>query len=158
MLRQKSSMGNKAPCLPAILMAMRTCWSNAHGIAQCSKSRATLDAPGSPHQATTCSVLPRQPPGQQSTKWQSNNTPIFLAILMAIAMQWYNTAHIVQWRRSRASLEATGRRHPTSTCSDNINWPYLNLFRRQHIENGRKAKGWLLITIGVQHIKLKGSI
>ncbi len=48
-------------------MAMRTRWSNARGIAQFRKSRATLDAPGRRHWVTTSSVLPQWPPGQQKT-------------------------------------------------------------------------------------------
>jgi hypothetical protein len=32
----------------------------------------------------------------------------------------YNTAHITQWRRSRASQEATGRRHQASIVADSI--------------------------------------
>ena len=127
-MRQKSTMGNKAPCPSAILMAMRMRWSKACGIARCSKTGATLDAPGSRHQAATRSVLPRQLPGQQSSKQQSNNTPTLLGVLMAIVMQRYNTAHIARWRRFRASPQATGCCHPTSTCSNNINWSYLPLF------------------------------
>ena len=107
---------------------MRTHWSDAQGIARCSKSRDALDAPGSCHRVTTHSVLPRRPPGQQSTKQQSSNTLTFLAVSIAMALQWCDKVGIVRWRRSRAPLEATGRRHRASTCSNNINWPYLPLF------------------------------
>ena len=96
------------PPLQAILMAMRTRWSNERGIARCSKSRATLDDPGSRHRATTWSVLPQRPPGQQANKQQSTNTPKKVAMFMAAAVCRYNTARIAQWRRSRALLEATG--------------------------------------------------
>ncbi len=43
--------------------------------------------------------------------------------LMAIAIHWYNTEHIAQWRRFRfrALLETMGRRHWESICSDSIN-------------------------------------
>jgi hypothetical protein len=44
----------------------------------------------------TCSVLPQRPPGQQANKQQSTNTPKKVAILMAMAMRWYVTAHIAQ--------------------------------------------------------------
>jgi hypothetical protein len=54
-------------------------------------SRATPEATGRRHRATTCSISPQWPPGRQSTKQQSNNTPTLLAVLMAIAMQWYGT-------------------------------------------------------------------
>ena len=59
---------------------------------------------------------------QQTNKQQSTNTPTKLAVSMAIAMRRYNNACIAQWRRSRASLEATGCHHWASTCSDSINW------------------------------------
>ncbi len=116
------------PPSQAILMAMRMRWSNEPGIARCSKSRATLDAPGSHHRATTCSVLPQRPPGQQANKQQSTNTPKKVVVLMAMAMHRYVTARIAQWRRSRASLEATGRRHRASIMSDYINWTWLRRF------------------------------
>jgi hypothetical protein len=63
-----------APPLQAILMAMQACWSNTDGIAQCGMSNATPEASGRCHWATTCSVLPQQPPGQQQqTKRQQKN-------------------------------------------------------------------------------------
>ncbi len=57
--RQKT----KASPLRAVLMAMHAHWSNTDGIAQCSMSRATPEATGCRNQATTCFVLPWQPPG-----------------------------------------------------------------------------------------------
>ncbi len=56
------------------------------------------------------------------------NTPTFLAMLMAMAMRRYVTTHIAQWRRSRASLEATGCHHWASIMSDNIKGTYLHWF------------------------------
>ena len=91
------------------------------GIFQCGMFRATPEATGCQHRAITRSVSPQCPPGQQANKQQSTNTPTKLAILMAIAMQRYHTAHIARWRRSRASLEATGCHHWASTHSDSIN-------------------------------------
>ncbi len=64
---QNQRCNKRTPPLQAISMAMRTRWSNACGIARFSKSRATLDAPGRRHWATTRSVSPQQPPGQQKT-------------------------------------------------------------------------------------------
>jgi hypothetical protein len=81
-----------------------------------------------PPRATTCYVLPQRPPGQQANKQQSTNTPKMVAALMAMAMHWYVTTRIPQWRRSRASLEATGRRHLASIMSNNINWTWLRRF------------------------------
>ncbi len=70
--------------------------SNIDRIAQCSMSRATPEATGCRHWATTCYVLPQRPPGQQANKQQSTNTPKKVAILMAMAMRQYVTAHIAQ--------------------------------------------------------------
>ena len=92
--------------------------SDTDSIAQCGMSRATPEATGRRHWVTTHSVSPQRPPGQQSTQQQSSNTPTKLAVLMAIAMRRYNTPRIAQWKRSRASLEATGCHHQASTCSN----------------------------------------
>ncbi len=62
------------PPLLTILVAMVVCQSNTDGIAQCSMSRATREATGHCHWATTCSVSPQQPPGQQQTTWQQKRT------------------------------------------------------------------------------------
>ncbi len=48
--------------------------------------------------------------------------------LMAMAMRRYVTAHIAWWRRSRASLEATGCHHQASIMSNNIHRTWLQLF------------------------------
>ncbi len=102
--------------------------SNTDGIAQCSMSRATPEATGRRHRATTCYVLPQWPPEQQANKQQSTDTPKKVAVLMAMAMRRYVTARIAQWRRSRASLEASGRHHWASIMYDNINWTWLRRF------------------------------
>ncbi len=117
-----------APHPPAVLMAMAVRRSNTDGIAQCNMSRATQEATGHWHWATTCSGLPQRPPGQQANKQQSTNTPTKLAISMAMTMRRYVTAHIAQWMRSRASLEATGRCHQASTMPNNIHWAWLRRF------------------------------
>ena len=103
-------------------MATAVRWSNTDGIPQCGMSRAIWESTGFRHWVITHSILPQRPPGQQTNKQQSTNTPTKLAILMAIVMRWYNTVCIAQWRRSRASLEATGCHHRVSTCSASINW------------------------------------
>jgi hypothetical protein len=61
-----------APHPLAVLMATAVHWSNTDGIAQCGMSRATPEATGCRHQATTCSVSPQQPPGQQANKTTIN--------------------------------------------------------------------------------------
>jgi hypothetical protein len=88
-------------------------------------SRATPEATGRWHRATTHSILPQRPPEQQANKQQSTNTPKKVAMLMAVAVRRYNTARIARWRRSRALLEATGRRHRASIMSNNINRTWL---------------------------------
>jgi hypothetical protein len=113
------------PHPPAVLMATAVSRSNTDSIPQCGMSRATPEATGRRHRATTCSVSPQQPPGQQANKQQSTNRPRKQAVFMAMAMRWYITAWIAQWRRSRASLEATGRLHWASIMSNNINWTWL---------------------------------
>ena len=89
------------------------------------------------------------------------NTPTLLAVLMAIVMQWYDTARIAQWRRSMASLEATGHRHWVSICFNSINWSYLHcffsIFHHQLVEQGHNVNWWPELTMGVWHIKLMRS-
>ncbi len=106
-------------------MAVRR--SNTDGIAWCGMSRATPEATGCWHQVTTCSISPQQPPGQ-ANKQQSTNTPTKLVLFMAMGMHRYVTAHISQWRRSRASLEVTGRHHWATIMPNNINQTWLQHF------------------------------
>ncbi len=131
-----------APLSRPVLKALRMRRSNTDGIAQCGMSRATLEATGCRHWATTRSVLTQRRPEQQANKQQSTNTPKKVAMLMAAAVRWYNTACIAQWRRSRASLEATGRCHQVSIMSNNINQTWLRCFfwcfhRRNHRKRSR---------------------
>ena len=42
------------------------------------------------------------------------NAPTSLAILMAMQIRWYSAERITQYGRSRATLDATGRRHRAS--------------------------------------------
>ncbi len=127
---QNQQWRTNAPHPPAISMATAVPRSNTDVIARCGMSRATPEATGRRHRATTCYVLPQRPPGQQANKQQSTNTPKKVAILMAMAMPMrrYVTVRIPQWRRSRALLEATGRRHWASIMSNNINQTWLRHF------------------------------
>ncbi len=148
-----------APHSPAVLMATAVCRSNTDGISWCGISRATPEATGCRHQATTCYVLPQRPPGQQAYKQQSTNTPAKMAILMAMAMRRYITARIAQWRRSRASLEATGHCHRASIVADSCNrsslpW-FFEFFHRQLAQKGQRLMLRPLFIIGVLHIKQK---
>ncbi len=117
---QNQRWWTNAPCPSAVLMATAVHRSNTDSITQFSMSRATLEATGRCHRSTTRYVLPQRPPGQQANKQQSTNTPKKVAVLMAMAMRRYVTARVTPWRRSRASLEATGRRHWSSIMPDNI--------------------------------------
>jgi hypothetical protein len=111
--------------------------------AQCSISRAILDAPGSRHWATTHSVLPRWPPVQQANKQQSTNTPKKVAMFMAAVVHQYNTACIARWRRSRALLEATGGRHEMIIMSNNMKPDMaMMFFLCYHCQNCRK-RSWV---------------
>ncbi len=132
-----------APHLPTILMATALCQSNTDGIAQCNMSTATPEATGCRHRVTTCSVLPQQPPGQQAYKQQSTNTPAKLAILMAMAMHRYVTACITQWRRTRASLEATGCHHRASIMPNNIVRTWLQRFFQCFHHQNRRKRSWV---------------
>jgi hypothetical protein len=116
------------PHLLAVLIATAVYQSDTVGIARCGMSRATPEATGHRHRATTCSVLPQRLPGQQAYKQQSTNTPAKLVISMAMTMRRYVTAHIARWRRSRASLEATGCHHQASIMPDNIVRTWLRCF------------------------------
>ncbi len=125
---QNWQCNERTPLSQAILMVMRTHWSNARGIARFRKSRATLDAPGRRHWATTSSVSPQRPPGQQKNKQQSTNDSIKVAKLMAMAMRRYVTAHIARWRGSKPTAEATGRRLRASIAGDSGRLDKKNCF------------------------------
>ncbi len=115
--------------------------SNTDGIAQCGMSRATPEATGHCHWATTCSVLPQQLPEQQQTKQQQKNGTTLLAILMAVVVRRYDTPHIARWRTSRALVEATGRHHWVSIAVDTCNRScagrfFFESFHHQFVEKG----------------------
>ncbi len=136
---QNHQLHQNAPPPRPVLKALRMRWSNTDGIAWCGMSRATSEAPGRQNWATTRSVLPQWLPEQQANKQQSTNTPKKVAMLMTAAVHRYNTARIARWRRSRALLEATGRRHQASIMSDIINWTWLrHFFWCFHCQNRRK--------------------
>ena len=78
------------------------------------------------------------------------HVPTLLAILMAVAMRRYNTAHITQWRRFVAFTKTTKHHHWASTHSDitkpdTLHW----LFRTSHREKELQVTCRPLITIGV---------
>ena len=71
---------------------------------------------------------------------QSTNTPKQVAMFMAAAVRRYNTAHVARWRRSRALLEATGRRHWASIMSNNRNWTWLQRFFLMFSSSNRRKR------------------
>ncbi len=102
-------------------------------------------------------LAPYCPSSCKGNSKQHNNKisgPTLMAILMAAAVHQYNTACIAQWRRSRALLEATGRRHQASIAANSCNWSCLpqffsKFFHRKLVGIGC---GWMLrplLSIGV---------
>ncbi len=151
--QQRWRWRTNAPHLPTVLMAMVVRRSNTDGIARCGMSRVTPEATGRRHWATTHSLSPQRPPGQQANKQQSTNTPRKQAVLMAMAMRRYVTAQIAQCGRSRASLEATGCRHQASIMSDRINGHgydvFFDVFIIKTVEKGHGSTLRPLFLIGV---------
>ncbi len=141
---QNQQWRTNTPHPPAVSMATVECRSDTDGIAQCGMSRATPEATGCWHQATTHSVLPQQPPGQQANKQQSTNTPKKLAVSMAMAMHRYITAHIAQGRRFRALLDATKCCHRASIAAYSCNRSRIcRFFMSFFIVNSyKKVAGW----------------
>jgi hypothetical protein len=124
----KSTMTSKCTSIAARFEGLADAPEQYNGIAQCGMSRATSEATGCHHRATTCSVLPQRPPEQQANKQQSTNTPKKVAMLMAAAVRRYNTLCIAQWRRSRDLQEASKCHHRASIMSDSINQTWLRCF------------------------------
>ncbi len=91
-------------------------------------------------------------------KTTTKNAPYLLAILMAVAVCRYDTAHIAQWRRSRAMLDTTGRRHRASIVADSsqldIPTPFFMFFIVKFVEKGLGSTQRPQLTIGVWHIKM----
>ena len=58
----------------SMVIAVRRC--HTERISRCSMTRASLEATGCRHWATTHSILPRRPPGWQQTKQQCNMCPL----------------------------------------------------------------------------------
>ena len=57
-------------------------------------------------------------------RWRRRtNAPPSLAILIAMAVRWCDTARIAWWRRSRAFIKATKRCHRVTTPSVLLQWP-----------------------------------
>jgi hypothetical protein len=118
--RKRRRQRTNAPPSQAILMAMRRHWSDTCSITQCSMTRASPEATGCRHRATTRSVTPWRPPGQQQTKQRCNMYPLWWPF------QWPSwcggTIVSIAWcRRFVAFIKATKRHHRASSCSDITN-------------------------------------
>jgi len=150
--RNRRRRRTNAPPSWAISMAMAVRRCHTERITRCSMTRASSEATGCRHWATTCSVLPRRLPGRQQTKQRYNMYLTLLAILMAVvAMRWYYTAHITRWRRFVAFIKTTKCHHWASTRSDIIKGTrQRRLFWLFYREKGLQLTCWRpLITIGV---------
>jgi len=62
---------------------------------------------------------------ETTNKTKIQNVSTLLTISMAMSVRWYYTARIPRWRRSRAFIKTTKRRHRASTHSDTINRTHL---------------------------------
>ncbi len=79
---------------------------------------------------------------------------------MAVEVHQCNTAHIAWWRRSRALLEATGRRHWASIMSNNVKPGmatniFFDVFIVKAVGKGHGSMLKPLFSIGALHIKQK---
>ena len=110
-----------APPSLLISMAMQKRWSDTCGIARCIMSRATPEATGHRHRATTRSLSPQRLHGVACNKKTTKNAWCLLAISMAMAMRRYHTTRFAQKWGSMATAESTGRRHQVSIAADSIN-------------------------------------
>jgi hypothetical protein len=116
--RNRRRRGTNAPPSQAILMAITVRRWDTECIAWWRWSRAFIKATKLCHRATTRSVLPRRPPGRQSTQGWAKCPPPLLVILIAVAMRWYNTARIARCRRLGAFIKGTKHHCRASTHSD----------------------------------------
>ncbi len=153
--RQKRWWRQKdAPHPPAISMATAVRWSNTDSIARCGMSRATLEATGCRHRATTCFVLPQQLPGQQAYKQQSRITPAKLAILMAMAMCRYVTRvdcpieEVQSFTRSHW-MPPLGKYYAQEYCGDMALMVFFDVFIVKTIGKGHGLTLRPLFLIGV---------
>ena len=156
--KQKSQRRRtNAPTLQAMSMAVQKRWSGAWcGIAQCSMSRATQEATGCCHRATTCSVSPRRP-RQGDSKQNKDVICTHLGGNFNVVMRRYYTTHGGGSWLSEKPL-------PLNTAIGRALAPILpnrtrkcRLFWICHCEKGLQLTCWPLITIGVWHIKLMRS-
>ena len=161
-MRQKSTMGNKAPCPSAILMAMRMRWSKACGIARCSKTGATLDAPGTAIRR----LLALYCPGScQGNNHQNNNQTIHPLCWVFWWQLWcsgtiprtlpggggsglHHKPLDAAIQQALAPITSIGHIYP---C-------FVDVFPLSTLWKQARSKRMAPVTIGVWYIQLKGSI
>ncbi len=135
--------------LQAMLMAMRTLWTNVHGI-----------APGSLWTSPLGKYLIRNAPATSRIAGRRNDGTIH-----HFAGHFNDRGDaLVRYRAHcpmeevRASLEANECCPQVSAHSNNSNWTRIRrwfwFFHSRHVGKGLGVKGWPLIPIGVSHIKL----
>jgi hypothetical protein len=115
----KSSTMSKCTSVPPVLMLEMMRRHNTTNTAQCRVSRASLEATGRCHQASTHVVLPWRTTGSPCRKIDEK-APYLSAVSLALAVCRYNTKRIAQLRVSRAIAEATGRRHWASIAANKV--------------------------------------
>jgi len=120
----------------AILKAMAVRRCDTKRIAQCSMTRASLEATGCPSGDYSLHIAPSAARATINLTMMQQVLTL-LAVLMAIAMRQYYTAHIARWKRFVNFIKATKCHHWMSTCSDIIKGTRqlrLRLFRTFHCE------------------------
>ena len=142
----------------AILMAMAVRRCNMEPIDQCSMTRASHKATGRRHRATTRSVSPRRPPGQQSTQQKWNMYPLCWLFRWpsrcggTIPRIWPDGGG--SWLSLKPPNAAIGR----ALTPIGINRTCLPLFQGYISSSNRwKRARVALITIGMWHINLMRS-
>ncbi len=158
--RKRRRWRTNAPPLQAILMTMRRRWSDTCSIAQCSMSRATPEATGCRHWATTHSILPRQPPGQQQTIQRCNMYPLWWPF------QWPSQCG---GTIARASPDGGGLGLSYKPLNTAIGWAHAPIapighrnaanqlsFKSFRCRSWHDQAGWLRNLLGVWHINLTG--
>ena len=141
----KKTMQNVSTLL-TILMALAVWRYDTVHIAQRRRFLAFLKATKRHHWASTCS---------NNINWTC--LPPFWS--ESFILRSSKKGHIARWRWFVAFLKATKRCHPASTSSDITQSDMLTpdfggIFHRQINKKGLELTFWLLITIGVWHIKL----
>ena len=99
-----------------------------------------------PLDAAIGQVLTQYHPSRQQGHMQEKtreNAPYLLAVLLAIVMGQYNTKHIVQWRGSRASNEATGCRHRASIAANRAQWDIpIQQYGAHQLDKWKNLRSW----------------